>query len=256
MKNTPIIIRIISLIIIGAFVLYYFTIGKDKANLQKAYTYQNAASYNKALTYFNKVLKRDPRNAQVYFNIAICQNKLGENKAAVEALYNAIKYKPDYFEAHFLMGFIEASEEHYDKALASFNEARNIEPRAREVYLNLANVYNSLEKYDNAIYSYKKAIELDPTWVLAYYQLGVACYSAGRLDEAVEAFKKVAELEPYYPDTYSNLAVIFEDKGDMETALYYWKKRIDTADPKDPALATINDRYLSVREMMTAHEKI
>ena len=56
----------------------------------------------------------------------------------------------------------------YDKALADFNQAIQLDPTYVFAYNNCGNVYLHKGDYDKAIADYDKAIQLDPKYAGAY----------------------------------------------------------------------------------------
>jgi len=61
-------------------------------------------AYEKALPYFEKATKKNPRYAEAYFYIGYCNSKLGRYTEAIKASKQAIRIKPDYAEAHYNLG--------------------------------------------------------------------------------------------------------------------------------------------------------
>jgi len=89
-----------------SFFLYPFAAAQDNLteNLTTAWKFFNAGNYEKALPYFEKAVKQDPKNADAYFYIGVCNVNLGRNKEAVEAYKQAIRFNPDYAKAHYNLG--------------------------------------------------------------------------------------------------------------------------------------------------------
>jgi hypothetical protein len=60
--------------------------------------------YEKALSYFLEAVKKDPRDAEAYFQIGYCNAQIGVYQDAVKAYQQAISLKPDFVMAHLLLG--------------------------------------------------------------------------------------------------------------------------------------------------------
>ena len=62
----------------------------------------------------------------------------------------------------------------HDKAIASYREAININPKFAQAYFNLGIVHSESRDYDNAIKTYKLAINIKPDFFEAHNNLGLA----------------------------------------------------------------------------------
>ena len=78
--------------------------------------------------------------------------------------------------------------------------------------------------YDKAVAAFRRAIELDPNYPSAYNGLGVALRSAGDLEGAIANWTKAVELKPDYAYALYNLGLAHLLKGDKTAALEYLTK--------------------------------
>ena len=65
-----------------------------------------------------------------------------------------------------------------------------------EEYLHRGDAYFEKEEYDKAIAEFSRAIELDPNYAEAYYKRGVAYLRKDKYDEAIADLTKAIELDP------------------------------------------------------------
>ena len=79
-------------------------------------------------------------------------------------------------------------------ALASLQEAININPSSPVYRDTLGVVLLELGRPDMALDHFKKAIELNPMYADAYFHLGTALAESRRWDEAVVSYRKALEL--------------------------------------------------------------
>ena len=63
-----------------------------------------AEDYEKALPYFNAVIKKNPRHAEAYFKIGLCNGELGRYREAIAAYQRAIRLNPDDAMAYHNLG--------------------------------------------------------------------------------------------------------------------------------------------------------
>ena len=82
----------------------------------------------------------------------------------------------------------------WDKAIAEYNKAIEINPSYAEAYYNRGVAYGRKGQYDQAISDCNKVIELNPSYAKAYYNRGVAHYFKGKYDKAWEDVLKAQSL--------------------------------------------------------------
>jgi Flp pilus assembly protein TadD len=91
-------------------------------------------------------------------------------------------------------GIAFGKEGQYDRAIAYFNKALDINPRDAETYYNRGVAHDELGQYDKAIADYTKAIEINPNLAEAYNNRGIAHYEKGKYDMACSDWKRACEL--------------------------------------------------------------
>jgi len=104
-------------------------------------------------------------------------------------------------------GVAHFQKQEYDQAIASYQKALQLEPKAAAVY-NLLGMayrmkYNQLgnpELRQKEIEAFQKAIELDPRYWVALFNLGATYYFMGEKAKAAPLLKKALELNPDHPE--------------------------------------------------------
>jgi tetratricopeptide (TPR) repeat protein len=106
------------------------------------------------------------------------------------------------------------------------------------------NTHHDKGEYDRAIADYTRAIELNPTDAVVYNNRGIAFRAKGDNDSAIADYTKVVELKPRDAVAYNNRGIAFRVKGDNDSAIADHSKAIDI----DPELATAyNNRGIAFR---------
>ena len=77
----------------------------------------------------------------------------------------------------------------YDKAIATYTEAIELNPDFAEAYLNRGISFSATKQYEKAIEDFTAAIRIDPTMHGAYYNRGKAYEASGRPTKAKKDFK-------------------------------------------------------------------
>ncbi|NVO09500.1 MAG: tetratricopeptide repeat protein [Bacteroidales bacterium] len=111
---------------------------------------------NKVLTYIDKAIQDDPKNASLYFNKAAIYDKLSDFDKAAEIYQKSIDCDPNFFDAYFNLGAII-----YNKGVKYLEEANKVPAKELEKYDALIAKANI--EFKNALPYILKANEIKPT---------------------------------------------------------------------------------------------
>ncbi len=110
-------------------------------------------------------------------------------------------------EKQMQAGFIHFQKQEYDQAIACFQKAAELEPKAAAAYNMMGMAYrfkaNQLGIPDlraKEIAAFQKALEADPQFWVAMINLGVTYYHRGEKAKAAPLLKKALELNPQHPE--------------------------------------------------------
>jgi Tfp pilus assembly protein PilF len=94
-------------------------------------------------------------------------------------------------------------------------------------YISRGLQYEASDKYDRAIADFTKAIELNPQDPMAYDHRGDAYYRVHDYTRAIADFTKVIEINPGYANVYFNLGISYKASGAVDLAIRYLSFAID-----------------------------
>ncbi len=106
-----------------------------------------------ALADYDEYVKRKPAEARAYNDRGTAYNELAKAEKATEKTTDA--------------GIKKATPE-FEKAIADFTKASELDPKFVLAYVNRASCYTQLLKLDEALADYAKAIEISPDYWHAY----------------------------------------------------------------------------------------
>src|SRR4030043_858425 len=152
-------------------------------------------------------------------------------KATEEKLRNWLLTQPDDPEVLFSLGLAAKRQGHYPAAEEFYRRAIQLDPKFSEAFSNLGNVYLAQKQTSLALASYQQATDLNPNQGSYYYNLYRAysqeTFLSGKTDKA---FQKARQLDPQLIDYYSmidsphlNRLVIDE----VLTSPRVWKRFLD-----------------------------
>ena len=183
-------------------------------------------------------------------------------KRYVEVLNEMIQIEPDTAFPYVKLGVAYKDSGDYDKAVALFEKALELQPGYKEAGIHLANTYASIGAYDDAR-GLLDELEKDPKatpvdLASAYYTRGnLTLRSGGPEEEAIRYFEKSANLQKDFAEPYFALANIFADTVGGEKKAKEYAERFLELEPRGEDAARM--RALlgqeSVEELATKGEQ-
>jgi tetratricopeptide (TPR) repeat protein len=114
----------------------------------------------------------------------------------------------------------------YNKALAAYGKAIDIDPQTFSAYYNRGVIYGISKKREAAIIEFSQAIHLNPKYVIAYYNRGFANAELNHKQEALEDYNEAIRLEPKYPMAYFEGGNVLNEMGDKKKAIWNYSQAI------------------------------
>jgi len=209
------------------------------------YTYHRGAK-QEAISYYRKSIAAQP-NFEACYNLANALGLEGQIEDAISAYRQALKLKPDLFEAHMDLGTIFVSQGYMDQAEASYRLA--IQTRPNNVYARwcLAAVLERSARIPEAIAEYREALRIDPEMHEALENLALILLSNSapggpNRDEAVSLAERACQLTGFKQSHYvSSLAMAYGEVGRFDEAAAMAERAAALADKdSDPEGAKAN----------------
>lgn len=130
--------------------------------LQKAIEAHRKEDYEKATKLYKKILRRQPKNFNIYNNLGITLKKQKKIIKAEEVFKTAINLNPNFVDAYYNLGNLLRDKKRYQDALDCYKDAIALNPNFLEAYYNSATIFKNLSKYKEATTNYKKVLQLNP----------------------------------------------------------------------------------------------
>ena len=179
-----------------------------------AATRRQTADYKNGETLYRAILARNPRSWMACDNLAVILTRTGRNDEALVLLYEALRLKPDYAEAHLNLGNALAAAGQPEAALPHFAEAMRLVPEfGKQAQFNIGNVLTKTGRIDEAIGHYEDALRYDTNAADVHNNFGYVLSLKGRYGEAIEHYERALRLQPDFPQARSNLANAHNDLG-------------------------------------------
>jgi len=113
----------------------------------------------------------------------------------------------------------------FDKALALYKTALDLNPENTEVHYNIGLIYHKQGKLKEALAEYRKACAQKFNEPDVHFNMGTLYGQMGRIDESIQEYITAIELAPEDIFVYYHLGKTYlEHKRDYNKALLYFKK--------------------------------
>jgi lipoprotein NlpI len=115
---------------------------------------------------------------------------------ALRLANQAVALAPTNFNALFLRGRILAVHEKSREAIADFDRALKLDPKATGVYQERGTEHFRLGNIDESLADFDKFLELAPQQAAHHWQRGISLYYAGKYDEGRKQFELHQTVNP------------------------------------------------------------
>ena len=151
---------------------------------------------------------------------------------ATDEYLASLTARPDQWTSHYNLGNYYLNRGEVKQALASYDTALKIEPRAAMVMVNAAMAYAKMGAQDQAEKSLVKAIKIAPDNAAAHFNLGLLQAEQNRVKAAERELREAFRLDPKMAPAAYNLCILTA-KDRPEEALS-WCRRAVALNPQEP----------------------
>ncbi|HUW82019.1 MAG TPA: tetratricopeptide repeat protein [Phycisphaerae bacterium] len=134
--------------------------------------------------------------ASGFFNMAVSQDKLGDEQAARQLWLKAVEADPNHVKSHLCLGLAFTRLRSLDWAEYHYRRAVEIDPDSAENRHLHALVLNGQSKVSEAMDEWRRALSLNPRVVDARLHLSRALVRRQRTDEAISVIRDGVMLDP------------------------------------------------------------
>ena len=219
--------------------------------------------------YYNAILRQDPDNHLVLYNMGLLAKQVGKLELAIgffkDALSKEKKFlicwqqliktlsslqKVDEVEEYLLQakraGLNEVDYETLEETAAADrspvkHDVHDTEP-TMQVLNDLLEIYKS-KNFDATIEMVEQLNRQFPTSKNLKNIHAATQLELGNIDEAKALYTEIVKLDSLYPDAYYNLAICLERLGEVQGAIEHYKKALEINDENYEALNNLGNIY-------------
>lgn len=178
------------------------------------------------------VLRRDPNNAEAYFELGQLYGLQQLPDRALELVGKAVALAPKEAKYHLYYASLLESHGRDAEALSHYLTARRDRPREVAVLDGLGQLYLKQGRPGEAVAVLQEAAGYHPENPALQDRLGTAYLAANRGPEAVAALKRAVKQRPMFAPSHVNLGYAHAANGDSQAAI----EALERGLALDPAL--------------------
>jgi tetratricopeptide (TPR) repeat protein len=199
---------------------------------QQADAFRSQKDYVHALEFYDRALRKNPKNALVWNKSGMAELQLARPLKAKRRFERAVKLKKDYAEAVNNLGVIYYQQKNYKKAIEQYKKALAIRDSA-SFHSNLGAAYFDQKDYKTATQEYLRALQLDPEVFERTSATGISAHVSKPEDRAQYAFM---------------LARLYAQAGDTPHCLNQLRTAMENGYPKLKETVQQDAVFAAVRE--------
>jgi Flp pilus assembly protein TadD len=220
----------------------YFNPNNDVTNISMADIYESRQMYREANRYYDSIVKK----SEMYYPAQIKKaNNLSTEKKydeAAKVLKKLLKDNPKNFQVLFNLGDVLRISNNQEDAIRYYNEAINSifyeSEKYWPVYYALAISYDRNNEWQKAEENLEKALKISNRNPQVLNYLGYSWLKSGiTVDKAAALILEAYEKEPNDGVIMDSLGWVYFKTGDYENAIFYLEK----ASELNPQNAVISD---------------
>lgn len=174
--------------------------------------------YQAGIKVYNKELKKQNNNPDLYLARGKCYLKIDKSKQAVSDFTKAVKIYKDLREAYVIRGSIAEAESEYNKAITDFGLAISTFRNDPDLLKRRAKLYVLTKQPEKAIEDYTEAIDFSPQRVDLYKERGLIRHRLKKHGDAVHDFAQVVRLSPKDPEGWYYRGLSYLGLGEYTAA--------------------------------------
>ncbi len=219
--------------------------------------------------YYRLVLKKDPKNAGAHHGLGkiYVQRTTSSNQRvrqtiqqlenrAIQAFLTALRYEPNYVEAHINLGQLYLKKGRMEDAKESFANALALEPSNSRANESVGQVLLGEGAVNEAITFFQKAIKLKSGNSSAHYLLGKAYIQRGEYDNAYEQLNIALYQNQNSAPIHYEMGLLYEQQGNGGAAVNEFKKAITIKPEYDKASLHLSQHYEKRGDLILALEQL
>jgi tetratricopeptide (TPR) repeat protein len=195
--------------------------------------------YDNAIRNYEIAIAKEPKHADLYNWIGVCELQSGNYLAARDNFKQCIKFDNDYSLAYFNLGKTEYELEDYGSAAKNLERAQEMIPADPDLMKMLGDIYYNTSKWSKAKTIYESLFLINKRSERVNYRLGDIYLRLGQWDKAVIYLTDFLELVPNSVEAQKKIGIAYYNLDKYTFAIDNFEKAAKTLwDDKELMLFT------------------
>ncbi len=191
--------------------------GNDTEQVEENPLFRREPALNKV----TEEIKKNPQNAQLYFERGILLDRLEEDSLALIDYKKAISLDSNRAEYYSAIGDMLFEHKDLDGSVLWLERALKVNPEDKTAHLKLAKMFLYIEEYNKALTEINTVLRQDVYHPEGYYLKGMVYKSLSDTNKAISSFMTALQVQPEYRDAMIQLGIMNSMKGDPIALKYY-----------------------------------
>ena len=166
----------------------------DQDNLSRALQLLAAGRLDEARVYLEELLRQDPDNPYLLYNLGLCYVDLGQLDKGIELLNRCLQIAPQHSNACVALGIAYQKKGDLAQAKAFTNRALAADPKNPVALKNLGSILGREGDSLRALYYLRQSYQANPKDPQAVYGLAFAYMEMGDIEQAQKHFQMVLDM--------------------------------------------------------------
>lgn len=179
---------------------------------------------------FERGLKLDPREENLYNSLGVCYGVQGDQEKALAAFEKAIHINPDNVMALHNAGYSKSIMKDTDGALAFFLKAHKLGGDLFEVAFHTGKLLVETGRPEEGRQFLEQAVRLNPDSGPGHFFMGECYRKMGQPDPAIQAYGSAVRRNPHDAGALSALGLLYDEKNENpEISMLFCEKSVELA---------------------------
>lgn len=188
--------------------------------------YRRLKRYDESIAILNTALSFNKNNSEVKYNLGFTYKLMGKNDEACDCFEYVISENPNDVLAYNHLGSIYATKKDYQKSISIYKRGLQVDPNHPILQYNLARSYVATNSDLDAFKAFEAALRAKPSWKDAVKEYSALLNKYSRTKESCEVIQKAINLYPTDGHLYYLLGKSFLVQTDYESAVKSFEKAI------------------------------
>ena len=188
--------------------------------------YRRLKRYDESIAILNKALGFNKNISDVKYNLGFTYKLMGKNDEACDCFEYVISENPNDVLAYNHLGSIYATKKDYQKSISIYKRGLQVDPNHPILQYNLARSYVATNSDLDAFKAFEAALRAKPSWKDAVKEYSALLNKYSRTKESCEVIQKAINLYPTDGHLYYLLGKSFLVQTDYESAVKSFEKAI------------------------------